>query len=148
MDLPPKTVSVVVGRQYSRPGHLCNYCTKIFVNVVNTCVCRRSVDNKASILSYPILSRPKEIVREGGGGGGVFRGSCLNNQQLFACKLNTEIIWRDDEPPSRISLKLGSSSLHVSCLIPDTLFEDPDTFRFACRTKQFFKVTSWNWIFW
>ena len=36
--------------------HLCNYCTKIFVIVVNTCVCRRSVDNKAVILSYPILS--------------------------------------------------------------------------------------------
>ena len=34
--------------------HLCNYCTKIFVIVVNTCVCRRSVDNKALILSYPI----------------------------------------------------------------------------------------------
>ena len=33
--------------------HLCNYCTKIFVIVVNTCVCRRSVDNKAVILSYP-----------------------------------------------------------------------------------------------
>ena len=31
--------------------HLCNYCTKIFVIVVNTCVCRRSVDNKALILS-------------------------------------------------------------------------------------------------
>ena len=28
--------------------HLCNYCTKIFVIVVNTCVCRRSVNNKAS----------------------------------------------------------------------------------------------------
>ena len=36
--------------------HLCNYCTKIFVKVVNTCVCRCSVDNKAVILSYPILS--------------------------------------------------------------------------------------------
>ena len=35
--------------------HLCNYCTKIFVIVVNTCVCRCSVDNKALILSYPIL---------------------------------------------------------------------------------------------
>ena len=35
--------------------HLCNYCAKIFVIVVNTCVCRRSVDNKAVILSYPIL---------------------------------------------------------------------------------------------
>ena len=34
--------------------NLCNYCTKIFVIVVNTCVCRRSVDNKALILSYPI----------------------------------------------------------------------------------------------
>ena len=33
--------------------HLCNYCTKIFVIVVNTCVCRRSVDNKALILSFP-----------------------------------------------------------------------------------------------
>ena len=29
--------------------HLCNYCTKIFVIVVNT----RSVGNKALILSYP-----------------------------------------------------------------------------------------------
>ena len=36
--------------------HLCDYCTKIFVIVVNTCVCRRSVDNKAAILSYRILS--------------------------------------------------------------------------------------------
>ena len=35
--------------------HLCNYCTKIFVIVVNTCVCRRFVGNKAFILSYPIL---------------------------------------------------------------------------------------------
>ena len=34
--------------------HLCNCCTKIFVIVVNTCVCRRSVDNKAVILSYPV----------------------------------------------------------------------------------------------
>ena len=34
--------------------HLCNYCTKIFVIVVNTCVCRRSVDTKAVILSYPV----------------------------------------------------------------------------------------------
>ena len=34
--------------------HLCNYCTKIFIIVVNTCVCRRSVDNKALILSYPM----------------------------------------------------------------------------------------------
>ena len=37
--------------------HLCNYCTKIFVIFVNACVCRRSVDNKALILSYPILMR-------------------------------------------------------------------------------------------
>ena len=30
--------------------HFCNnYCTKIFVNVVNTCVYRHSVDNKALI---------------------------------------------------------------------------------------------------
>ena len=36
--------------------HLCNYCTKICVIVVNTCVCRCSVDNKALILSYPILT--------------------------------------------------------------------------------------------
>ena len=43
--------------------HLCNYCTKIFVIVVNTCVCRRSVDNKALILSYPILlhDRSKKV---------------------------------------------------------------------------------------
>ena len=34
---------------------LCNYCTKISVIVVNTCVCRCSVDNKALILSYPTL---------------------------------------------------------------------------------------------
>ena len=33
--------------------YLFNYCTKIFVIIVNTCVCRRSVDNKALILSYP-----------------------------------------------------------------------------------------------
>ena len=40
--------------------HLCNYCTKIFVIVVNTCVCRRSVDNKALILSYPISEQRRE----------------------------------------------------------------------------------------
>ena len=38
--------------------HLCNYCTKIFVIVVNTCVCRRSVDNKALILSFGCLCCP------------------------------------------------------------------------------------------
>ena len=45
--------------------HLCNYCTKIFVIIVNTCVCRRSVDNKALILSYPnttgILQKKKTM---------------------------------------------------------------------------------------
>ena len=55
--------------------HLCNYCTKIFVIVVNTCVCRSSVDNKAAILSYhilsyPILQRLTSLVLGGGGGGG------------------------------------------------------------------------------
>ena len=35
--------------------HVCNYCTKIFVIIVNTYVCRRSVDNKALILSYPYV---------------------------------------------------------------------------------------------
>ena len=39
---------------------LCNYCTKIFVIVINTCVCRRSVDNKALILSYPISEQGRE----------------------------------------------------------------------------------------
>ena len=39
--------------------HLCNYGTKIFIIVVNTCVCRRSVDNKALIL---ILSYQLEFV--------------------------------------------------------------------------------------
>ena len=42
--------------------HLCNYCTKIFVIVVNTCVCRRSVDNKALILSYPKGGRPPKNI--------------------------------------------------------------------------------------
>ena len=45
--------------------HLCNYCTKIFVIVVNTCVCRRSVDNKALTLSYPLSGN----IPDGGGGG-------------------------------------------------------------------------------
>ena len=39
---------------------------KIFVIVVNTCVCRRSVDNKALILSYPnttgILQKRKKTM--------------------------------------------------------------------------------------
>ena len=38
--------------------HLCNYCTEIFVIVVNTCVCRRSVNNKTLILSYPMAVPP------------------------------------------------------------------------------------------
>ena len=49
---------------------LCNYCTKIFVIVVNTWVCRRSVDNKAAILSYPILSYPSYCTTLGDAGGG------------------------------------------------------------------------------
>ena len=40
--------------------HVCNYCTKIVVIMVNTCVFRRSVDNKALILSYPILAYIRE----------------------------------------------------------------------------------------
>ena len=50
--------------------HLCNYCTKIFVIVVNTCVCRCSVDNKALILSYPnrlFPSPPNPPLSESGG---------------------------------------------------------------------------------
>lgn len=33
--------------------------------------------------------------------------------QPFACKLNTENMWRQDHPPFRIFLVPGSSSLHV-----------------------------------
>ena len=48
--------------------HLCNYCTKIFVIVVNTCVYRRSVDNKALIYltSIPGVARsiPGQITRQ------------------------------------------------------------------------------------
>ena len=60
--------------------HLCNYCTKIFVIVVNTCVCRRSVDNKALILSYPVLSYPVIFrgLGEGGGGSATKRLKKLN----------------------------------------------------------------------
>ena len=36
--------------------HLCNYCTKIFVILINTCVYRRSVDNKALIYLCIYLS--------------------------------------------------------------------------------------------
>ena len=36
--------------------HFCNYCTKIFVIVVNTCVYRRSVDNKVLIYLSIYLS--------------------------------------------------------------------------------------------
>ena len=36
--------------------HVCNYCTKIFVIIVNTCVCRRSVDNKALILILILIN--------------------------------------------------------------------------------------------
>ena len=50
--------------------HLCNYCKKIFVIVVNTCVCRRSVDNKALILSYPLSGN----ITDGGGEWGVGGG--------------------------------------------------------------------------
>ena len=34
--------------------------------------------------------------------------------QPFVCKPNTENIWRQDDPPSRIYLVLVSSSLHVN----------------------------------
>ena len=54
--------------------HVCNYCTKIFVIIVNTCVCRRSVDNKALILSYPILT-------------------CGFLIQLVFCKKNCVVYW-------------------------------------------------------
>ena len=41
---------------------LCNYCTKIFVIVVNTCVCRRSVDNKALILYILAMLLPGKFL--------------------------------------------------------------------------------------
>ena len=43
--------------------YLCNYCTEIFVIVVNTCVFRRSVDNEALILSYPILTCKRDQIK-------------------------------------------------------------------------------------
>ena len=49
--------------------HLCNYCTKIFVIVVNTSVCRRSVDNKALILSYHLTGAYLFEAHLRGGGG-------------------------------------------------------------------------------
>ena len=42
--------------------HLCNYCTKIFVIVVNTCVCRRSVDNKAAVRTKASIGHCVDIV--------------------------------------------------------------------------------------
>ena len=53
--------------------HLCNYCKKIFVIVVNTCVCRRSVDNKALILSYPLSGNIPDGGGEWGVGGGEMK---------------------------------------------------------------------------
>ena len=60
--------------------HLCNYCTKIFVIVVNTCVCRRSVDNKAAILSYPILSCPTKVL-----GRATLETSCSRKINVAHC---------------------------------------------------------------
>ena len=51
--------------------HLSNYCTKIFVIVVKTCVCRRSVENKAAMLSYPILQGGTRGTRGTGGAKGT-----------------------------------------------------------------------------
>ena len=49
--------------------HFCNYCTKIFVIVVNTCVKRRSVDNKVliylSIYPYQIMPAINDAVAIG-----------------------------------------------------------------------------------
>ena len=36
--------------------------------------------------------------------------------QLLACKVNTENVWRENVPPPRIFLVLGSFSLHVNNL--------------------------------
>ena len=45
--------------------HICNYCTKIFVIIVNTCVCKRSVDNKALILILILIQEKEEEEEEG-----------------------------------------------------------------------------------
>ena len=61
--------------------HLCNYCTKIFVIVVKTCVCRRSVENKAAILSYPTRGNKGNRGCEGNKGNrgeGATRGTSGN----------------------------------------------------------------------
>ena len=41
--------------------HFCNYCTKIFVIVVNTCTYRRSVDNKVLIYLSIYLSMKAKV---------------------------------------------------------------------------------------
>ena len=61
--------------------HLSNYCTKIFVIVVKTCVCRRSVENKAAILSYPTRGNKGNRGCEGNKGNrgeGATRGTSGN----------------------------------------------------------------------
>ena len=62
--------------------HLCNYCTEIFVIVVNTCVCRRSVNNKTLILSYPMAVPPPP-------GGGSSKFSSFLFSQNPEAKYNT-----------------------------------------------------------
>ena len=64
--------------------HLSNYCTKIFVIVVKTCVCRRSVENKAAILSYPTRGNKGNRGCEGNKGNrgeGATRGTSEHGEQ-------------------------------------------------------------------
>ena len=49
--------------------------------------------------------------------------------QLLACKVNTESIWRQDVPPSRIFLVLGSFSLHVNNLYDSQLKSSTKTLK-------------------
>ena len=63
---------------FAKNMHLCNYCTKIFVIVVNTCVYRRSVDNKAliylSILSAPAPGNLPSMTKKKANSWGLARG--------------------------------------------------------------------------
>ena len=76
--------------------HPCNYCTKIFVIVVNTCVCRRSVDNKALILCsvpyycYPFASfkSSNKYKRNEYRGQITKEQKCLNEPELLWYKRN------------------------------------------------------------
>ena len=75
----------------------------------------------------------------------VYSGARGGRGGDFNWSLSRGVSLKPSKPVTLFETKL---LIFLPCPRQETIFFDPDSFRFAFRIRYFFAVISWNWIVW